>query len=114
LMAQRCFEADVAGLRLSPAGTAWFTRFGVDAGAVTSQRRIMCKACLDWSERRHHLAGAWGAALLQRLFDLGWARRVKDTRVVQFTPPGEREFQALFAPLQEPSGVPADAAEPAL
>jgi hypothetical protein len=56
----------------------------------------MCKACLDWSERRHHLAGAWGAALLQRLLDLGWARRVKDTRIVQFTPPGERGFQAAF------------------
>jgi len=115
LVAQRCFEADAAGLRLSPAGTAWFTRFGVDVGVVTAQRRMMCKACLDWSERRHHLAGAWGAALLQRLFELGWARRVKDTRIVQFTPPGEREFQALFAPARAPrSGVQTDAAEPAL
>jgi DNA-binding transcriptional ArsR family regulator len=109
LLAQGCFKPDAAGLKMTPAGTAWFTRFGVDCDAVTSQRRMMCKACLDWSERRHHLAGAWGAALLDRLFELGWARRVKGTRVVQFTPPGERQFQALFATVQ-----PADTAEHAL
>ncbi|MCW5658284.1 MAG: winged helix-turn-helix transcriptional regulator [Burkholderiaceae bacterium] len=97
LMAQRCFKSDAPGLHITPAGIAWFTRFGVDANAVTSQRRLMCKACLDWSERRHHLAGAWGAALLQRLFDLGWAWRVPGTRIVQFTPPGERAFQHTFA-----------------
>jgi len=97
LMAAGCFRADAAGLHLTPAGSAWFTRFGVDTAAVTSQRRMMCKACLDWSERRHHLAGAWGAALLQRLFDLGWARRVKGTRILEFTPPGERRFKETFA-----------------
>lgn len=96
LIARRCFRSDAAGLHITPAGTAWFARFGVDAAAVTSQRRMMCKACLDWSERRHHLAGAWGAALLQRLFELGWARREKDTRIVLFTPPGERAFQQAF------------------
>jgi len=110
LMTLGCFKADAAGLHITPAGTAWFTRFGIDASAVTSQRRMMCKACLDWSERRHHLAGAWGAALLDRMFELGWARRVKDTRIVQFTPPGEREFQVLFAP---PVRAPS-ATEPAL
>jgi DNA-binding transcriptional ArsR family regulator len=102
LMARGVFEANAAGLRITPAGTAWFAAFGVDVDAVTAQRRMMCRACLDWSERRHHLAGAWGSALLQRLFDLGWARRVKDTRVVQFTPPGERAFQSCFAVAREP------------
>jgi DNA-binding transcriptional ArsR family regulator len=114
LMAGGCFRADAAGLHVTPAGGAWFTRLGIDGHAVTSQRRLMCKACLDWSERRQHLAGAWGAALLQRLFELGWARRVKDTRIVQFTPPGEREFQNLFALQQVPVGVSTGAAEPAL
>ena len=76
---------------------------------------MMCRACLDWSERRHHLAGAWGAALLQRLFELGWARRVKDTRIVQFTPPGERAFQAAFDVAPSPARrVPDAAATPAL
>jgi DNA-binding transcriptional ArsR family regulator len=97
LCVQGTFKSDSAGLRITPAGVEWFAAFGVDVRSVTSQRRMMCRACLDWSERRHHLAGAWGSALLQRLFDLGWARRVKDTRIVQFTPPGERAFQATFA-----------------
>jgi DNA-binding transcriptional ArsR family regulator len=114
LLAMRCFKSDAAGLHITPAGTAWFTRFGVDVDAVTSQRRMMCKACLDWSERRHHLAGAWGTALLQRMLELGWARRLKDTRIVQFTPPGECAFQAMFAPAAAPIGVTSDSAEPAL
>ncbi len=48
----------------------------------------MCKLCLDWSERRHHLAGALGAALLQRFMELGWARREKTSRTIVFSPPG--------------------------
>jgi DNA-binding transcriptional ArsR family regulator len=110
LMAARCFQTDATGLHITPAGTAWFTRFGVDVDAVASQRRMMCKACLDWSERRHHLAGAWGTALLQRLFDLGWARRVKGTRIVQFTPPGERAFLASFASPALPERADAETA----
>lgn len=98
LLARGLFEVDATGLRITPAGLAWFAALGVDVAAVSAQRRMMCKACLDWSERRHHLAGAWGAALLQRLFALGWARRVAGTRVVQFTPQGERAFEAAFAP----------------
>jgi len=98
LQTRRAFNVDAAGLHITPVGIDWFAAFGVDVAAVSAQRRIMCKACLDWSERRHHLAGAWGAALLQRLFDLGWTRRVAGTRVVQFTPPGERAFKAAFAP----------------
>ncbi|HEU5293353.1 MAG TPA: winged helix-turn-helix domain-containing protein [Burkholderiaceae bacterium] len=97
LVAQQVFKSDAAGLRITERGVEWFAAFGVDVQAVAVQRRMMCRACLDWSERRHHLAGAWGTALLQRLFQLGWARRVKDTRIVQFTPPGERAFQELFA-----------------
>jgi len=96
LCAHGAFKSDAAGLHITPAGVEWFAAFGIDQQAVTAQRRMMCRACLDWSERRHHLAGAWGAALLGRMFELGWARRVKDTRIVQFTPPGERAFQATF------------------
>ena len=97
LLAPRVFKADTAGLHITPAGVDWFAALGVDVQAVTAQRRMMCRACLDWSERRHHLAGAWGSALLQRLFELGWARRIRDSRIVQFTPPGERAFQETFA-----------------
>lgn len=83
-------------LTLTTTGKRWFDSFGVDVNSLTSQKRIFCRACLDWSERRHHLAGAVGAALLNRLFDLGWARREKSSRVVKFTPTGEKEFHTLF------------------
>jgi DNA-binding transcriptional ArsR family regulator len=61
-------------------------------------RRPVCKACLDWSERRHHLAGTLGAALMQRFTELKWAARdtAPGSRVVNFTRNGEKHFARLF------------------
>jgi DNA-binding transcriptional ArsR family regulator len=61
-------------------------------------RRPVCKACLDWSERRHHLAGTLGAALMNRFTELKWAARdaAPGSRVVNFTRTGEKQFMALF------------------
>jgi DNA-binding transcriptional ArsR family regulator len=70
----------------------------IDAASLTHPRRPVCKACLDWSERRHHLAGTLGAALMRRFTELKWASRdpTPGSRVVQFTRQGERRFAALF------------------
>ena len=97
LLAQRVFALQPDGLRLTAEGRAWFAVQGIDTTAVQTQRRALCRPCLDWGERRHHLGGALGAALLQRLIALGWARRAPDSRVIQFTPQGELDFRALFA-----------------
>jgi DNA-binding transcriptional ArsR family regulator len=78
-------------------GLQGFRELGIDVDALMSGRRELCRACLDWSVRRHHLAGALGAALLSRCCELGWARREKGSRVVHFTPPGERALRARFA-----------------
>jgi hypothetical protein len=61
-------------------------------------RRPVCKACLDWSERRHHLAGTLGAALMARFTELKWAARdpTPGSRVVNFSRIGEKRFAALF------------------
>ena len=61
-------------------------------------RRPVCKACLDWSERRHHLAGTLGAALMRRFTELKWAARdaAPGSRVVNFSRNGEKRFAALF------------------
>jgi len=83
------------GLRLTPAGARMMDAFGIDSAALDAARRPVCKACLDWSERRHHLAGALGAALLARFYALRWARRAPDSRVVSFTPRGLAAFHAL-------------------
>src|ERR1700683_3286420 len=85
------------GLRLSPAGEEWFRRAGIDTETAYRQRRTFCRACMDWSERRYHLAGSLGAALLARLGELGWAKKEKASRVIRFTPIGDREFRRLIA-----------------
>src|SRR5215471_1535845 len=70
----------------------------IDADALAHPRRPVCKACLDWSERRHHLAGTLGAAIMTRFTELNWAARdpTPGSRVVNFTRTGEKRFAALF------------------
>ena len=97
LLGQGVFDAGKEDLRLTPKGAEWFASFGIDAAAAGAKRRRLCRACLDWSERRHHLAGALGSALLARLCDLRWARRADDSRVIEFTSQGERAFRSLFS-----------------
>jgi DNA-binding transcriptional ArsR family regulator len=96
LLKNGLLEADERDLRVTRRGNEWFSRLGVDTEAVAAQRRTYCRSCMDWSERRHHLAGALGAALLSRLTQLGWARRDRVSRVIRFSPNGEREFKALL------------------
>ncbi|MCG8544874.1 MAG: transcriptional regulator, partial [Alphaproteobacteria bacterium] len=73
------------------------TDFGIDVESLGMGRRPLCKACLDWSARRSHLAGALGSALLDRLYELGWAKRETGTRVVRFSKRGEASFLTTFA-----------------
>ena len=70
---------------------------GIDLGALEAGRRPVCLSCLDWSARRPHLAGALGAAILDRIFALGWARRDKKTRLVSFSALGERSLRSRLA-----------------
>jgi len=77
-------------LALSRAGLGKMESLGVDVGRLRMQKRRLCRACLDWSVRRHHLAGSLGDALLARMMELGWARREGKTRVVLFNVRGER------------------------
>ena len=97
LVTHSVFRSDTRGFALNPAGVRWFADFGIDADALAAQRRTLCRPCLDWGERRHHLAGSLGAALLDRCLALRWARRARDSRVIAFTPHGEREFRARFS-----------------
>jgi DNA-binding transcriptional ArsR family regulator len=90
---KRWLQGEPQALRLTPAGQAALSEWGLDIETLQAGRRSLCRACLDWSERRHHLAGALGAALLQRLSELGWAERQPGSRVVQFSAAGERQLQ---------------------
>jgi hypothetical protein len=88
---------DDDGVQMTSRGERLFGEFGIDIVALKSAKRPVCRACLDWSERRSHLAGALGAQLLDRFFDLEWARRIENTRIVRFSPQGEVSFAKLFA-----------------
>lgn len=79
----------------TPSGLAWLAGRGIDVAALARGRRPLCRACLDWSERRVHLGGALGAALLDRMLADGWLRR-EDGRVLRFTPAGDRAFEAAL------------------
>lgn len=83
-------------LQLTETGRGFARDFGIDLDALSAKRTPMCRQCLDWSARRSHLAGSLGRAMLTRIEALGWARRVADTRIVDFTPEGTRQFAAHF------------------
>ena len=68
--------------------------------ASGSRWRPVCRACLDWSVRRHHLAGALGAALLERIYERGWAKRKGASRVIEFSRAGETALQRAFAMIE--------------
>ena len=95
--------ADLAGDGgvMTDAGLAFLGQIGVDIEALTARStrrgaRIMCRPCLDWSERRPHLAGAVGAALCALSFERSWIRRIEGTRAVAITPRGARVFRETF------------------
>ncbi|MFY3383505.1 ArsR/SmtB family transcription factor [Paracidovorax sp. MALMAid1276] len=90
-------QATAHGTELTAAGAQWFSTVGIDTSRLAQQRRTLCRPCLDWSERRHHLGGALGAALFQRLLEGGWAERAAGSRVVRFTPRGELALREWLA-----------------
>ena len=97
LAARGAFALDGEGMSLTTAGEEVVRELGVDPAALARKKRAFCRTCLDWSERRHHLAGSLGAALLVRFVELGWARRSNDSRVVTFSAPGEEKLRSFFS-----------------
>ena len=89
-------RGDAHGLSLAPAGRARFIAEGIDIDKLGAGRRPLCRACLDWSERRPHLGGALGKALLDLMLEKGWLRRAAASRLLEVTPPGQRML-ALWA-----------------
>jgi DNA-binding transcriptional ArsR family regulator len=89
LVAARQIEVAGEELALTDAGRDRIEALGIDYTALRKSRRPICRTCLDWSERRSHLAGSLGEALLTLFIDRGWAKREKDSR-------GEKTFLELF------------------
>lgn len=96
LVARRCLALRGGGLSLSRTGRRFVEEIGIALDPLSHHRRPLCRGCLDWSMRREHLAGALGAAFLDRFFVLGWATRDRGSRAVLFNPRGERAFEKRF------------------
>ena len=81
---------------VTTAGARFLTEFGIELPALRSTGRHFCRLCLDWTERRPHIAGAVGVAITKRCFDLGWIERMKRGHAVVVTPLGRRGFPKTF------------------
>lgn len=96
LRARGHIELTHDGGAVTARGAQFLVAFGLDLAALRQRRRVFCGPCLDWSERRPHLAGAVGAALAERLFALGWIARERGSRVLRVTRAGHAGLHETF------------------
>jgi DNA-binding transcriptional ArsR family regulator len=89
---------DAENLVLTPGGGEFMQDFGIALAELQATRVPLCRECLDWSERKSHLAGSLGRAILGRIETQGWAARDPKSRAVVFNPAGIAAFDAAFPP----------------
>src|SRR5262249_53749668 len=97
---RRSLQACIASL---PLQSSWMSKtylksdhFNGGGSLRPRTRRIFCQPCLDWSERRYHLKGLVGARILDRLLELGWLKRVSNSRALQLTSSGRAGLSEMF------------------
>lgn len=81
---------------LTSKGKNFFEEWQIDMDELKNHRRIFAKPCLDWTERKYHLAGSLGAVLLEKMLDADWIRRAKNSRAVFLTAKGKKELNSKF------------------
>jgi len=96
LVTQKIIEPAGGKFTVTAKGTKWLTRLDIDCLTLQQHRRAFTRACLDWTERRSHLAGALGAALLKKMLDERWIRHMANSRAVLVTPKGQKAFREVF------------------
>ncbi len=96
LIERGVLHPDGPQFQLLPAGETFLSEIGLDLAAARASRRAFAPACLDWSERVPHVAGALGAGLLSLLFEKGWLERMPDSRAVLITAAGRRGLEVKF------------------
>jgi DNA-binding transcriptional ArsR family regulator len=92
LLEHELITQDDQSYHITAAGIESLERHGIDSAHVLHGRRASARPCLDWSERRHHVAGAFGAAITSRLFTQGWIARIGNSRAVRLTDAGRAGF----------------------
>ena len=96
LVRQGILRKEADAFAVTKRGGDWFAELGIDLDAARALRRKFAASCLDWTERRDHLGGALGAALAERLVDLGWITRKRNSRAVTVTDAGRRKLGEQF------------------
>ena len=96
LVARGAIDIDSDAAVVTPKGLALFEAWHLPGSAHAGGRRLLCRPCLDWSERRPHLAGRLGAAILDLSLERGFVRRRPESRAVSVTPEGRQGFADLF------------------
>ncbi|MCB1815442.1 MAG: winged helix-turn-helix transcriptional regulator [Candidatus Competibacteraceae bacterium] len=97
LLASRYLVLRSGVLTLSRKGQRFMQEFGIDLDSLQASRSPLCRECLDWSERRSHLAGSLGRALFAQFEFLHWVKRDSSSRIVRFSARGEQAFNATFS-----------------
>ena len=96
LLHRRYLQQNKATYDLTNNGEVFFSEMGINVEQLKKQRRILARPCLDWSERKHHLAGSLGAALLETMLSSDLIRKTKHSRAVVVTPKGQMELYERF------------------
>ncbi len=96
LLASKTLMLANGTLTLSEDGQQFMQEFGIDLPALKASRSPLCRECLDWSERRSHLAGSLGRALLAQFEHMKWVKRDPNSRIITFSTKGERAFNKTF------------------
>jgi DNA-binding transcriptional ArsR family regulator len=81
---------------ISPKGEKWFSDFGINVDEVKKQRRLFLKPCLDWSERRNHIAGSLATSIFDKMVSNDWLRKTNHSRAIIITGKGEKELYEYF------------------
>jgi len=92
--------------RITTRGEDWLSELGIEMEPLRHSKRLLARQCLDWTERRPHVGGALGAALMERFLAANWLARNKGSRALRLTLKGRRAFTGL--------GVPADVLQPVI
>jgi len=95
LLAARSLYYDGPTLSVAAAAKESLAPLGIELSALRHDDRPVCRACLDWSMRRDHIAGRLGCIILEKMLEQRWASRSRDSRVVTFSTTGHQAFLAL-------------------
>lgn len=96
LVAKDLLTEEAGHLLVTKAGRLGFAALDIDTTALSNARRPVTRQCLDWTQRRHHLGGALGAALLEQMLASKWLKRGRDERVISLTPIGGQALRDHF------------------